>query len=187
MMITDTAALIQDALDLDAAHAAISDTATIIFDETYRAACEKNRCGSYNTSWMGPPAVGPISECKKKVLEFKQGLLFQTIYVRESTRTFDYKGMVEGAKLHDQTFRKILAMMRTKYSFSRIFPLNAGCCHLCQRCAYLDDEPCRLPDQAVASVEAFGIDVMRMEVAAGIPYYNGKGTYSFVGLILFEE
>jgi hypothetical protein len=36
-------------------------------------------------------------------------------------------------------------------------------------------------------VEAYGIDVMKMEVDAGIPYYNGKGTYSFVGLILFQE
>jgi predicted metal-binding protein len=186
-MPVDLNSLVQDALQLNAAHAAISDTAAIVFDETYRAACEKNRCGRYDTSWMGPPAVGPISELKKKVLEYGQGLLFQTIYTYQGSSLFDYKGMVEGAKAHDQVFRAILARMKTQYSFSRIFPLNAGCCNVCARCAYLDKEPCRFPDQAVASVEAYGIDVMKMEIAAGIPYYNGKGTYSFVGLILFAE
>lgn len=186
-MPVEVSTLIQEAKQLGAAHAAISETSTIIFDETYRAACEKNRCGRYDTSWMGPPAVGPISELKEKVLAYKQGLLFQTIYVNQETGLFNYKGMVDGAKIHDQVFRKVLDMMKTNYHFSKIFPLNAGCCNYCKKCAYLDKEPCRFPDKAVASVEAYGIDVMRMEVAAGIPYYNGKGTYSFVGLILFEE
>jgi predicted metal-binding protein len=96
--------------------------------------------------------------------------------------------MKEGMKVHERIFRKILAMMKTSYSFKAVFPLNAGCCTICPKCAYLDNrKPCRNPDLAVASVEAYGIDVMKMEVNAGIPYYNGKGTYSFVGLILFQE
>jgi hypothetical protein len=36
-------------------------------------------------------------------------------------------------------------------------------------------------------VEAYGIDVMALEKSAGIPYYNGKNTISYVGLILFRE
>ena len=68
-----------------------------------------------------------------------------------------------------------------------MLPLNAGCCRICGRCAYLDGEPCRKPDEAVASVEAYGIDVMQMEKDVGIPYYNGKNTISYVGLILFNE
>jgi hypothetical protein len=35
-------------------------------------------------------------------------------------------------------------------------------------------------------VEAYGIDVMALEKSAGIPYYNGKNTVSYVGLILFD-
>jgi predicted metal-binding protein len=187
-MPVDLDALIHDTLQLNAAHAAISDTSSIVFDETYRKYCEQNRCGQYDTNWMGPPAIGPISELKERVLKYKQGLLFQTIYTYQGTGLFDYKGMKEGMKVHEQIFRKILAMMKTRYSFKAVFPLNAGCCTICPGCAYLDNrKPCRNPDLAVASVEAYGIDVMKMEVDAGIPYYNGKGTYSFVGLILFQE
>ena len=186
-MAIDQDALVQDVLLLNASRAAIVDTSLLVFDETYRKACEQNRCGKYNTSWMGPPAVGPISELKERVLRYKKGLLFQTVHTYQSSGLFDYKGMVEGGESHKQIFRRILEMIKTKYSFKAIFPLDAGCCTVCPKCAYLDNAPCRYPDQAVASLEAYGIDVMALEKAAGMPYYNGKGTYTFVGMFLFEE
>lgn len=186
-MAIDLQELINDTLALKLDRAAIVDTGILVFDEACRKACEANRCGSYNTSWQGPPAVGTIAECKARVLEFKQGLFFQYIHHVDTSRAFDYKGMVEGGEIHLQKVRDVLAMMRAKYPFKRLFPLNAGCCHLCGRCAYLDNEPCRLPDEAMASVEGYGIDVMRLQIAINLPYYNGKGTYTFVGMILFEE
>ncbi|HEY3424048.1 MAG TPA: DUF2284 domain-containing protein, partial [Negativicutes bacterium] len=54
------------------------------------------------------------------------------------------------------------------------------------KCAYQDNEECRFPDKAFASVESYGIDVINLEKACGIPYYNGKNTVSYVGLILFN-
>ena len=97
------------------------------------------------------------------------------------------QGMVEGGKLHGQVFRDLLERVRTKYHFEEILPLNAGCCRICEKCAYLDGEPCRHPDQAVSSVEAYGMNVIALEKSAGIPIYNGKNTVSYVGLILFRE
>jgi predicted metal-binding protein len=97
------------------------------------------------------------------------------------------KGMLEGAQSHEQVFRDLLARIKGKYRFKEVLALNAGCCRICERCAYLDGEPCRNPDQAVSSVEAYGIDVIGLEKSAGIPYYNGKNTVSYVGLILFDE
>ncbi|KJR47546.1 hypothetical protein UF75_2047 [Desulfosporosinus sp. I2] len=35
-------------------------------------------------------------------------------------------------------------------------------------------------------MEACGIDVMALEKTCGMPYYNGKNTVSYVGLILFN-
>nr|WP_282433549.1 DUF2284 domain-containing protein [Desulfosporosinus metallidurans] len=65
-------------------------------------------------------------------------------------------------------------------------PLNVGPCTFCSRCTFLDNEPCRFPEKALSSVEASGIDVMALEKSSGIPYYNGKNTVSYVGLILFN-
>jgi predicted metal-binding protein len=177
--------MIKDALLLNARYAAIADTVKIKFYEDFRKACEKNICGKYDTNWMGPPAIGPIAELIKKVRIYKQGLLFQTVY--QGSGPFDWKGLVTGGTIHEQIFRDILDRVKKKYVFKEFLPLNAGCCSICERCGYLDHQPCRHPDLAVSSVEAYGIDVMVLEKSCGIPYYNGKNTYSFVGLILFNE
>jgi len=177
--------LVKLALESNASYAAIADTSKIEFHEDFRKACEKNVCGMYNTNWMGPPAIGPISELMKRVEKYKQGLLFQTVH--ELSGSFDLKGMIQGQAIHETIFRTILEKINYEYNFEQILPLNAGCCKICSKCAYLDGEKCRHPDQAVASVEAYGIDVMALEKSSGIPYYNGKNTVSYVGLILFNE
>ena len=181
----DQVDLVKLALDSGASNAAIADTSKIVFHEDFRKACEKNVCGMYNTNWMGPPAVGPISELAKKVEKYKQGLLFQTVH--QLSGPFDLKGMTQGQVIHEGVFRAILEKIKREYKFEQILPLNAGCCKICSRCAYLEGEQCRHPDQAVASVEAYGIDVMALEKNSGIPYYNGKNTVSYVGLILFNK
>jgi predicted metal-binding protein len=183
-MAFDFDALIQDALALKADHAAIIEVSAIRFVEDFRKACEQNTCGKYNTNWVCPPAVGSFDELKARACQFKQGLLFQTVY--QLAKTFDWKGMMAAKKICDGVFRGILDNVKHKHNLQDILALNAGSCAGCPRCAYLDKEKCRFPDQAFASVEAYGIDVINMEKACGIPYYNGKNTVSYVGLILFN-
>ncbi|WP_040293536.1 DUF2284 domain-containing protein [Acetonema longum] len=177
-------ALIQDALDLKADYAAIAQVSQIRFVEDFRKACEQNTCGKYNTNWVCPPAVGDFAELKSRACRYKEGMLFQTVH--QLARTFDWRGMVAAGKAHEGVFRDILAMVKGKHKLEDILPLKAGACEICPRCSYLDREPCRFPDQALASVESYGIDVMHLEKACGIPYYNGKNTLSYVGLILFN-
>jgi len=181
----DTDGLVKDALESMATRAAIVDAAEIRFHEEFRKACERNACGQYNTNWMGPPAIGPIEELIGKVRKYKQGLLFQTVH--PVSGSFDLKGMLEGKKNHEQVFRDLLKKIKNKYDFEDLLPLNAGCCRICPKCGYLDHEPCRHPDEAVSSLEAYGIDVGALEKSVGIPYHNGKNTVSYVGLILFKE
>jgi len=177
--------LVKDALESKATRAAIVDAAEIRFHEEFRKACERNACGQYNTNWMGPPAIGPIGQLAGMVRKYKQGLLFQTVH--PVSGSFDLKGMLEGKKIHEQVFRDLLKKIKNKYDFEDLLPLNAGCCQICPKCAYLDDEPCRHPDEAVSSLEAYGIDVVALEKSVGMPYHNGKNTVSYVGLILFKE
>jgi predicted metal-binding protein len=177
--------LIEDALSAGAAHAAIADTSTISFHEDFRKACEKNTCQRYDTNWMGPPAIGPITDLIDKVRKYREGLLFQTVCHLDSP--FDYKGMMAGAQTHEEIFRRLLKKVKDRTDLKNMLPLNAGCCRLCERCAYLDNDPCRHPDEAVSSVEAYGINVIALEKSAGIPIHNGKNTVSYVGLILFKE
>lgn len=184
-MAIDFQELIQAALDRKADHAAIALTSQISFVPEFRKACEQDTCRKYGTNWMCPPGVGPFEELKALALEFKQGLFFQTVH--QVASSFDLKGMYAAKKVHDPVFREIMAYFRSRSDIKRLLPLNAGACELCPRCTYLDDkQPCRFPDQAFPSVEAYGIDVINLEKAINIPYYNGKNTVSYVGMILFE-
>ena len=177
--------LIKVALESGAAQAAILETSDIQFHEDFRKACEKNFCRRYDTSWMGPPAIGPIRELMKKAARYRQGMLFQTVHAVASN--FDMKGMLAAAKIHEKVFRKLLDQIRKRFPEEEILPLDAGCCSLCEKCGYLTQEPCRHPDLAVSSVEAYGINVIALQKTANLPHYKGKETVIYVGLILFGK
>lgn len=182
-----TNALLEDlmtlAKSLGANHTAIADVQNIQFNDDFGKQCEQNTCGNYNKNWMCPPAVGPISELKERVLQFKQGLLFQTVYQLEDS--FDWEGMMTAVEKHNQVFRNVLQSLKSQHPFKALLPLNVGPCTFCSRCTLLDGQECRCPQEAVYSVEACGIDVIALEKSCGIPYYNGKDTVSTVSLILF--
>jgi predicted metal-binding protein len=177
--------LIAIALESRASHAAVLDTAQIQFHEDFRKACEKNLCGKFDTTWMGPPAIGPISALMQRASQYAHGLLFQT--VQPVTGSFDMRAMIEAAKTHETVFRNLLARIKKEYPGEDLLPLNAGCCSICPKCAYLDGELCRNPDQAVSSVEAYGINVIALQKSAGLPHFGGKNTVTYVGLILFDK
>jgi predicted metal-binding protein len=180
----DFDALVKDALELDAARAVVVNTSDIAFHEEFRKACERNACGNYGTNWMGPPAVGLVDELMKRARSYNHGLLLQTVHPVSSS--FDMKGMVAAGKAFGEVLRRVLACMRDKHGMSRILPLGAGCCSVCPKCAYLDHEPCRHPDQALSSLEAYGMDVMALARDMGIPYRSGPKSVAFFGLILFN-
>lgn len=177
--------LVQDALSAKADYAAIAEVSKIKFVEEFRKACEQNVCRKYNTNWVCPPAVGSFAELKAQACQYAHGLLFQTVHQMKSS--FDWQGMMAAKKIHDKVFRDILDVVKNKHNLRDILPLNAGACEFCPKCSYLDNEPCRFPQEAFASVEAYGIDVIHLEKTCGIPYYNGKNTVSYVGLILFND
>ncbi len=176
--------LVREAQESGATTAAIVDASSLKFHEEFRKACEQNVCRRYGTTWSGPPAVGPISELRKRVEGFKHGLLIQNICPIEDS--FDLEGMIEAGKVHEKRFRKILNHIKAKYQFSRLLPLNAGCCNLCERCSYLEGEPCRNPEEAVSSVECYGIDVTALKRSAGWPIYGGKNTVTYIAVIFFS-
>ncbi len=177
--------LIRIALESSASHAAVLDSSVIEFHEDFRKACEKNFCRKYDTNWMGPPAIGPISELSKRATAFRRGLLFQTIH--GLTSNFDVKGMFSAAGVHAGVFKELVRKIKSAYPSEEILALSAGCCTVCERCAYLDQEPCRNPDQAFSSVEAYGMNVIALQKSAGLPYNNGKNCVTYVGLILFDK
>ena len=185
VMTTDNDELVKVAIELGAARAVIVDTSRIEFHEEFRQACERNVCGKYATSWMGPPAIGPIGELMERARRYKKGLFFQTVH--PLARSFDMKGIEAAVLVYRQVLGNLVEMLRDSRGPGEVLPLGAGCCGICPKCAFLDNEPCRHPDQAVSSLEAYGMDVMALARDLDMPYNSGPKTVSFFGLILFND
>ncbi len=172
------------ALSLGATRSGIVNVADIQFSESFRDLCEMNSCGKYGTNWMCPPAVGPFEEMKNDVLAFDKGLVIQTVYQMEDS--FDFEGMMKAKDIHEKVFRDLVDHIRDNNLLDPILPLNAGVCAFCENCTY-PDRDCLYPNKALASVEAYGIDVTALVTACGIPYNNGQASVSYVGMVLFKD
>ncbi|CDX04828.1 putative metal-binding protein [Desulfitobacterium sp. LBE] len=164
-------------------HSAHIDTRDIPFNPDFRKQCEQNVCGNYQKNWMCPPNVGDFAELKEKALQYKQAILFQTVHQLEDS--FDFEGMQEGMAEQNRILRTFLGWIGENNLITDFLSLGIGPCPVCSRCSILDGQECRLPEQAVASVEAYGIDVTSLVKHCGIPYNNGVNTVSYVSLVLF--
>lgn len=148
--------------------------------EEVRSLCEKNQCGNYNKNWTCPPAVGSLEECKDKMTKYKRIIVVYDIY--QYKNAFDFKGMMDGGKDFSD---RLLELKNDITKDKDAMFLGAGGCRLCEKCAYIDAEKCRRPDDAIISCEAHGIDVMALMKNNGIKYNNGKNTVTYVGAVLY--
>lgn len=172
------------ALDSGFTYAAWISPAKIPFAPELRSLCEQNACGKYGSSWKGPPAIGPVEELMQEVIQYKNGLIVQTVGQMEDS--FDYESMVETEEEHQDHFFELVREIKYNHPVlqDQMLALTVGCCHICDNCTY-PDSPCIRPDEAFASVEAYGINVNVMLTAGGLKYNNGPNTVSYVGLVLF--
>ena len=173
--------LIQQAIEAAGAHrAAIVSQADIVYDPVFRDICASNACGMYGRCHMCPPDVGPIDELIAQAKEYPYGVLYQNVYTIEDS--FDIEGMIEAKAAHSAFTRRIDAM-RAGDSLH----LGAGGCGVCERCAKRDGLPCRFPEQALPSMEAYGVDVYHTAENAGMKYINGANTITYFSLLLFRS
>ncbi len=178
---TDTS-LVALALDHGATRAAIVDVPDVKFSETFRGLCKMNTCGNFRTNWKCPPAVGGYEVLRDQVLRFHKGLVIQTVYRLDDS--FDFDGMVKAKSIHERVFRSIWDLIRREKLLDSLLALNAGICNYCEKCTYPDHD-CRFPEEALASVEAYGIDVTALVTACGIPYNNGPASVSYIGAVFY--
>lgn len=149
----------------------------------FRTICERNACGSYNTSWAGPPACGTVEECIEKIRSYGQAMFIQ--YVHPIEDSYDFEGMARGAELFQDM------MVKCKKTFASVhggefLTLGAGCCRKCAPCTY-PDKPCRFPEESIPSVEAFGLNVTELTALAGADYMWSSNKVYYAGMIFFNE
>ena len=180
-MTIDIPPLIAQALSLGFSHAGPLDAATLNPREEVLAMCAADRCRHYGKSWTCPPGALGLEENRALLTQYKTGILVQTTGTPEDD--FDLEGMQEIGRAHMRYFREMYKSLRADYP--GVLALGAGGCDLCKTCAY-PDAPCRRPEEATTSMEAFGLVVSDTCRANGMKYNYGPGTMTFTGCFLLS-
>ncbi len=176
--------LIETAIAEGAKKAVVIPAAQIVTSERFRDDCASNVCGNYGRCWMCPPDTGDIKELIKTVRSFPRGMLYQTIFELEDS--FDIEGMGESATLHAKISRKIETALKPMLPKGYLHLINGGC-RFCETCAKQEDKPCVSPENALASLESYGIDVYNTTKDTDLKYINGQNTVTFFSMILLPE
>ena len=162
-------------------HIAPLNRATIQLKPEVREMCRTGNCGAYGKKWSCPPGCGSLEQCSARLDRYRSGILVQTVGQLEDS--FDYEGMMDIEAAHKQHFVDMEQRLRQQYP--GLLAIGAGACTKCKECTY-PDAPCRFPDQAFASMEAYGMLVLDVCRANNLTYYYGPNTIAYTSMYLIE-
>lgn len=174
----------QTALNLGAYRTGVVPVDEIHFEPEFRKLCESNACGMYGKSWMCPPDAGSVEDLIARAKRFRWALVLQTVDALEDS--YDIEGMLAAGEKMNRLMDAV-CQEADEMGLRRRLLLGAGGCRVCRRCAKADSQPCRYPERALSSLEAYGINVSVLAPQAGMKYINGPNTVTFFGAVLFGE
>ena len=162
-------------------HVALLKSDSIELMPEVREMCKNDICHMYAKRWSCPPGCGDLEVCRKKIEKYREGIIVQTVGKLEDP--LDGETMMETEAVHKQNFYEFEKVLRERWP--GMLPIGAGCCTKCKTCTY-PDAPCRFPEQAFSSMEAYGMLVTQVCQANGLEYYYGPCTIAYTSCYLLE-
>ena len=158
------------------------DPNTLEFTDRVRWICQ-HECHMFGKSWACPPAVGTVTYCKAKCLRYENALMISTI-----TEVADISNIDETLATrrdHEAVTNQVRDLMRQQGIDPYV--LSTESCAHCERCAWLDGEPCRLPDRMHPCVESHGINVLAVIEELGLTFQYGENVVTWFSLLFFKD
>ena len=156
------------------------DPRELEFNDRIRWIC-RHECPMYGSSWACPPAVGEVAECKEKCLAFQNCLMIATI--TEVADIADINETLATRPEHEEVTNQVRDLLLAEGV--KPYVLSTEACSVCQRCAYLDGQPCRLPEKMHPCVESHGINVVPVMERCGLEFQFGANIVTWVSLLFF--
>ena len=150
------------------------------FSQRIRHICTAE-CPMFGTSWACPPAVGEVDTCKERCLGYQNCLLLGTI--TEVRDIADIEETLSTRPAHEEVTNQVRELFRAQGTEPYI--LSTESCHLCQRCAFLDGQPCRFPETMHPCVESHGINVIPLLESIGLQFQHGENVVTWYSLFFF--
>lgn len=158
------------------------DPASLEFSQRVRYIC-RTECPMYGKSWACPPGVGEVEACRSKCGAYENCLLVGTIV--EAADIADLEATLATRSDHEALTNEIRDLMRQQGV--EPYVLSTEACALCERCAILDGQPCRMPDKMHPCVESHGINLIPTLESCGLEFQYGENIITWYSLLFFNE
>ena len=158
------------------------DPKALEFSSRIRYICQAE-CPMYGKSWACPPAVGEVDACKKRCDAYQNCLLIGTIV--EVNDITDIEETLSTRGDHEAVTNEVRELMRAQGIEPYI--LSTEACAACERCAYLDGEPCRFPERMHPCIESHGINVIPVLEENGLDFQYGGNIVTWYSLLFFND
>ena len=156
------------------------DPKSLEFSDRIRWICE-HECPMYNRTWACPPAVGAVAQCREKCLGYENCLMIATI--TEVSDIADINETLATRPEHEAITNQVRDLMRGQGIDPYI--LSTEACTVCERCAWLDGEPCRHPERMHPCAESHGINLIPTLEENGIEFQFGANVVTWVSLLFY--
>ena len=158
------------------------DPKRLEFSDRIRYICQAE-CPMHGRTWACPPAVGEVAECQVKCLGFNNCLLIGTIV------EIDDIANIEATLATRPEHEAITNQVRDLFREQGVEPyiLSTEACSVCDRCAYLDGEPCRHPERMHPCLESHGINIVPTLEENGLEFLFGSNMITWYSLLFFSE
>ena len=157
------------------------DPAKLEFSDRIRWICE-HECPMYGKTWACPPAVGSVSACRCKCGSYGSCLLISTIVEVADIGDIDAALATRGD--HEAVTNQVRDLLRQQGV--EPYVLSTEACAECDRCAYLDGQPCRFPDRMHPCVESHGINILGLLDEMGLSFQYGENVVTWFSLLFFN-
>ena len=158
----------------------VVDPNKLEFSQRVRTVCQQE-CPRYGKTWACPPAVGSVEECRCRCMAYEHCLLIATV-----AQISDIGNMEEALATrpaHEAITDQVGGILQD--AGMRPYILSTEACALCERCAYLDGEPCRHPEKMHPCVESHGINLIPTLEELGVEFRVGRDTVTWVSLLFY--
>ena len=156
------------------------DPKSLEFSDRIRWICE-HECPMYNRTWACPPAVGAVAQCREKCLGYENCLMIATI--TEVRDIADINETLATRPEHEAITNQVRDLMRGQGIDPYV--LSTEACTVCERCAWLDGEPCRHPERMHPCAESHGINLIPTLEENGIEFQFGANVVTWVSLLFY--
>ena len=156
------------------------DPGELEFSQRIRWICQ-NECPKYGTTWACPPGVGTVAECQARCMGYRNCLLISSI--AEVADIADIDETLATRPAHEALTEQVGAILSEQGIQPYI--LSTQACAICERCAILDDQPCRFPEKMHPCVESHGINVVPILERLGLEFQFGANVVTWISLLLF--